>query len=193
LAVGFESGAQPVVLLTKADLSPDLDADMAAARSVAPAVDVVAVSLRTAVGLDDVAARLRPHLTGVLLGPSGSGKSSLVNRLLSEERLEIGALRNDGKGRHTTVHRELVILPGGGLVIDTPGLRSVGLWGSDAGLEAAFSDIEELAQACRFDDCSHGREPGCAVTGVVPADRVESWRRLQRELTDTQHGRRERS
>jgi ribosome biogenesis GTPase len=150
-------------------------------------VDVIALSSVTGAGIDALDRLLHPGRTAVLLGPSGVGKSTLVNRLLGANLLHTGDLRADGKGRHTTTHRELVRLPGGALLIDTPGMRELQLWDADAGLGAAFADIAALADECRFGDCRHATEPGCAVraaveAGRLPAERLEHWRKLEREL-----------
>jgi ribosome biogenesis GTPase len=186
LAVVWESGATPVVLLTKADLEAEPEAATLAVESVLVGVDVVPVSVLDGRGLDTVESHLRPGTTAVLLGSSGVGKSTLVNRLAGEELLRTNEVRaDDGKGRHTTSHRELVVLPGGGIVIDTPGLRELQLWEGD--LDEAFADVEDLAADCRFSDCSHTREPDCAVLaaideGELPLDRLRNYRKLQREL-----------
>ncbi len=185
LTLAWESGATPVVVLTKADLCTDLDAAVRAVLPHAPGVDVVCVAAATG-DVDGLA----PYVAGtlVLLGASGAGKSTVVNALLGEAAMNVGDVRDvDGKGRHTTTHRELLVLPGGGVIIDTPGLRGVALHGADEGLSLAFSDVEDLASACRFADCRHVSEPGCAVLSSVVAgdlgqDRVDSWRKLQREL-----------
>ncbi|MEU4212456.1 ribosome small subunit-dependent GTPase A [Streptomyces sp. NPDC026206] len=182
LALAWESGAQPVVLITKSDLA---SVDLAAVEAAAPGATVRAVSSMTGEGLDEV--RLRPGRTAVLLGKSGAGKSTLVNALAGADLMATQEIRaGDGRGRHTTVHRELLLLPGGGLIIDTPGLRSVGLYDAEEGLAQAFSEIEELAARCRFHDCAHEAEPGCAVVaaveeGELPGRRLASWRKLQRE------------
>lgn len=186
LALGWESGAQPAVVLTKADLvhdAPDVAADVTAA---APGVPVVVVSAVTGEGLDAVAALASPGTTVALLGQSGVGKSTLVNALLGTQRQEVAEVGVVGKGRHTTVRRELVALPTGGMLIDTPGLRGVGLVDVDQGLDQVFRDIDELADQCRFADCGHVSEPGCAVlsaveSGALPIRRLESWRKLVRE------------
>ncbi|OPG13247.1 ribosome small subunit-dependent GTPase A [Microbispora sp. GKU 823] len=188
VALAWESGARPVVLVTKADLFDqgldDLLADVAAA---APGVDVHPVCSLTGDGVDLVRAHLGPSGTAVVLGPSGAGKSTLVNALAGAEVMETQQVRAaDGRGRHTTVHRQLIPLPGGGLVIDTPGIRRVGLYEMSEGVDLVFSDIEELAGSCRFSDCRHREEPGCAVlaaveSGELPERRLESWNRLQRE------------
>ncbi|RCG30453.1 ribosome small subunit-dependent GTPase A [Sphaerisporangium album] len=188
LALAWESGAEPVVLITKADLVGEhlaglLD-DVAAA---APGVALHAVSSLTGEGVEVVRSHLDGSRTAVILGASGAGKSTLVNALAGEEVMETQRVRaGDGRGRHTTVHRELIPLAGGGLVIDTPGIRRVGLYEMSQGVDLVFSDIEELAEGCRFGDCSHESEPGCAVlaaleSGELPERRLASWRKLQRE------------
>lgn len=187
LALAWESGALPVVLLTKADLVDDVDSAFRGVRTIAPGVDVAAVSALTGVGVDALARWLQPGRTAVLLGSSGVGKSTLTNLLLGEDALRTGAVREDGKGRHTTTHRQLVRLRNGALLIDTPGMRELQLWSADAGLESAFADVEALAARCRFGDCAHQSEPGCAVravaeSGLLDPARLESWRRLRREL-----------
>jgi ribosome biogenesis GTPase / thiamine phosphate phosphatase len=191
LALAWESGAQPVVVLGRADLCPDWGTDvateLAALAAVAPGVGVLALSCFTGEGVDEISAMLTPGRTAVLLGSSGVGKSTLVNRLAGRDLLATGEIRDDGKGRHTTTTRQLVALAGGGLVIDTPGLRELGLWSNGAGTAAAFDDVEALAAECRFDDCGHRSEPGCAVLealedGRLPAERFAAWDKLQREL-----------
>jgi ribosome biogenesis GTPase len=184
-AMAWDSGAHPVVLLTKDDIAePGLVERL---RARLPGVDVLATSTVTGAGLDQVAARLRPVRTGVLLGPSGAGKSSLANALLGAQWLAVGDVRDgDRRGRHTTTVRQLLALPGGGVLIDTPGLRSLALAGEE-GMAAAFADIEELAGECRFSDCRHEREPGCAIIAAVEAgrfdpDRLANYRKLRREL-----------
>jgi ribosome biogenesis GTPase len=187
LTLAWESGAAPVVVLTKADLHPDPELAVRELEPHAPGVPVVTV--RAAEG--DVAALApyaAPGTTLVLLGASGVGKSTVVNALAGGAVMATGDVRDvDGKGRHTTTHRELVVLASGAVVIDTPGLRGVALAGSEDGLAKAFSDVEELAAACRFADCAHAGEPGCAVqasidAGDLAAARMDSWRKLQREL-----------
>ncbi|MBH5337566.1 ribosome small subunit-dependent GTPase A [Streptomyces pactum] len=189
LALAWESGAQPLVALTKADLVEDpvtlahLVADTEAA---APGVQVLPVSAETGEGVDVLAAALAGG-TAVLLGQSGAGKSTLANALLGEEVQTVRAARDvDGKGRHTTTTRNLLRLPAGGVLIDTPGLRGVGLWDAGSGLAQAFAEIEELARNCRFHDCAHHSEPGCAVLaaiedGSLPERRLDSYRKLARE------------
>ncbi|MEV5482743.1 MULTISPECIES: ribosome small subunit-dependent GTPase A [Streptomyces] len=183
------SGAQPVVVLTKADLAgaPEGLAHLVAdVESAAPGVPVLAVSSATGDGLDVLRAVLAGG-TSVLLGRSGAGKSTLVNVLVGEEVQLVQAIRDrDGKGRHTTTTRDLRPLPGGGVLIDTPGLRGVGMWDAHTGLARTFSDVEELAEECRFHDCAHRGEPGCAVqqavdSGELTVRRLESYRKLQRE------------
>ena len=187
LALAWESGATPVVVLTKVDLSDDRDRAVAAMRASAPGVDVVALSALTGEGVSALDGYLHAGRTAVLLGSSGVGKSTLVNRLLGQERLRTNAVREDGKGRHTTTHRELVRLASGALLIDTPGMRELQLWDADAGLDTAFLDVESVARGCRFRDCRHQAEPGCAVrvaiaAGRLDGERVNHWHKLQREL-----------
>jgi len=189
LAVAWESGARPVIVLTKADLARDpveIAIAEVAVGEVAAGVQVMTVSARTGVGLDAVAALVRSGTVAVV-GSSGVGKSTLINALLGEERLATLEIReDDARGRHATTRRQLVALPGGGALIDAPGLRELGLWGDDGGLASAFADVEELAAGCRFSDCSHEREPGCAVAvavsaGTLPAARLAGWLKLRRE------------
>jgi len=188
LTLGWESGAQPVVLLTKADLCDEVEDRVWEVEAIAIGVPVHAVSAPTGEGIDTVRSYLPPGRTAVLLGSSGVGKSTLVNALVGENLLATREVReSDGRGRHTTTHRQLVPLPNGGLVLDTPGIRELQLWSADEGLETAFPDIESLTSECRFTDCAHSREPGCAVraalaAGELDVERFESWRKLQREL-----------
>ena len=191
LALAWESGGHPVVVLGRADLCPewgtDVASELAGLAAVAPGVQVLALSCYTGEGVDEIAAMVAPGRTAVLLGSSGVGKSTLVNRLAGRDLLATGEIRDDGKGRHTTTTRQLVVLAQGGLIIDTPGLRELGLWTNTAGTAAAFDDVEALAAECRFDDCRHRTEPGCAVLealegGRLPADRFAAWVKLQREL-----------
>ncbi|GGP90841.1 ribosome small subunit-dependent GTPase A [Streptosporangium pseudovulgare] len=185
LALAWDSGARPLIVLTKADLAPDPAAAHAEAGALAPGVDVLLTSVATGQNIDVLTALLSG--TTVLLGSSGAGKSSLGNALLGDELLSTGAVRaQDGKGRHTTVRRELVPLPGGGVLIDTPGLRGVGLHDATGSLEQVFAEIEDLARGCRFGDCAHHTEPGCAVRAAIEAGelterRLNSYRKLQRE------------
>ncbi|WP_030454304.1 ribosome small subunit-dependent GTPase A [Herbidospora cretacea] len=187
-ALAWESGGTPVVVITKADLfDQGLDDLLNDVRAAAPGVDVHAVSSFTGDGVDVVRSYLMGSRTAVILGASGAGKSSLVNALAGGEVMETQQVRaGDGRGRHTTVHRELIPLPGGGIVIDTPGIRRVGLYDMSDGVDRVFSEIEDLAEQCRFGDCTHESEPGCAVlaaleSGELPERRLESWRKLQRE------------
>lgn len=176
LALAWDSGATPVIALTKADLD-DRAAEVALTVEASCGVDAHAVSVRTAQGLAAIAALARPGRTLVLVGESGAGKSSLVNALVGEEALATGAVRaGDAKGRHTTTARHLVPLPGGGALIDTPGVRELGLWGSEEGVAAAFADITSLAEGCRFADCRHRGEPGCAVVRAVEEGRLDAGR-----------------
>ncbi len=185
VTTAWDSGAVPVIVLTKADLCDDVGDALLQVETVAIGVPVVPVSNVTGVGVDDVEERLQPGQTAVLLGSSGVGKSTLLNRLAGNELMRTGAVAADGTGRHTTTHRELVRLPTGALMIDTPGLRELQFWEGDVG--AAFEDIEALALECRFRDCAHESEPGCAVHaaidgGTLALERLRSWRKLQREL-----------
>jgi ribosome biogenesis GTPase len=186
LALAWESGATPLVVLTKADLVPDADQVRADVALAAPGVDVMVVSAQTGAGMADLAQHAVGGRTLALLGPSGSGKSTLVNALSGATVMATRALRADGKGRHTTAHRELVVLPGGGLVVDTPGLRSVGLTDVSESLDLVFAEVEALAEQCRFADCRHDTEPGCAVraaldSGELPERRWASYLKLQKE------------
>jgi ribosome biogenesis GTPase / thiamine phosphate phosphatase len=188
LAVAWTGGAVPVIVLNKADVTSDLLGQRIAAASVAPGVEVHAVSALTGDGLDVLAAEhLLRGRTAVVLGSSGVGKSTLVNALLGTQRQRTGAVReDDSRGRHTTTHRELVRIPGGALLIDTPGIRSLGVAGAADGLDATFSDLAEIATGCRFRDCRHDGEPGCAVAaaladGTLDPRRLESHRKLERE------------
>ncbi|MCX4457786.1 ribosome small subunit-dependent GTPase A [Streptomyces sp. NBC_01340] len=187
--LSWESGAQPLVVLTKADLVPDaatLGHLVQDVERAAPGVSVLPVSSSAGEGLDVLAAVLSGG-TSVLLGQSGAGKSTLANVLVGEDVMDVRAARDvDGKGRHTTTTRNLLVLPGGGVLIDTPGLRGVGLWDAETGVGQVFSEIEELAADCRFHDCAHVAEPGCAVlaavdSGALPERRLDSYRKLLRE------------
>ena len=187
LILARESGAQPVVLLTKSDLASDPEGARAAVEAVAADVPVHVLSSLTGEGLDAVRDDLRPGVTAALLGSSGVGKSTLVNTLAGNELLETQELRSDGQGRHTTVRRELVQLPGGALVIDAPGMRELQLWVADEALEETFDDVTSLFEHCRFSDCSHEREPGCAVRaaladGTLAQERWDSYLKLEAEL-----------
>jgi ribosome biogenesis GTPase len=182
LVLAFESGAQPVIVLTKADIGKDVERAVATSRAVAPDVRVLVVSASTGQGLDDVGALAERGRTVAFLGASGVGKSTLVNALVGRDAQRVGHVRADQKGRHTTTSSELLTLPGGGLLMDTPGLRSLGLWSDGEGLDRAFPDIAERALSCRFPNCRHQSEPGCAVRDAVDPDRLEAYRRLRAEL-----------
>lgn len=187
LALVHDGGVEPVVLLMKADACADIEAERARVRSAVPDVDIIAVSARTGEGVDEVARRIAPGQLGTLLGSSGVGKSTLVNRLVGEARQKVGDLRDDGKGRHTTTRREIVLLPGGGMLLDMPGMRELGLIDAEQGLGEAFPEVTALTLQCRFRDCQHAQEPGCAVraalaTGALDAPRFESWQKLRDEL-----------
>ncbi|MEV1287513.1 ribosome small subunit-dependent GTPase A [Micromonospora sp. NPDC049679] len=188
LALVWESGAQPLVVLTKSDLATDPAAIAAQVADIAPGAEVVPVSAERGDGLAALRPRIAAGRTLALLGPSGAGKSTLVNALAGATVMTTQAIRRvDGKGGHTTTYRALIPIPGGGAVLDTPGIRAVGLLDVAAGLDNAFAEIAELVAACRFSDCGHGAEPGCAVRGAVESGeltgrRWESWQKLQREV-----------
>lgn len=192
LAASWQSGARPVVVLTKSDLSDDPIRDVAEIFAAAANCIVLAVSARHGVGVDAVSAQLGLGETGVLIGSSGVGKSTLVNALLGADRMATQAVRNGGdQGRHTTSHRQLVLLPSGGLILDTPGFREVGLVDADEGVSVVFDDIEQLIQACRFRDCRHDHEPGCAVgaalqSGALDHSRWGNFQKLATELAATE-------
>lgn len=195
LATAYESGAAPVILLTKADACDDPDPLIASVEAVAFGVPVLAVSVRTGEGLEALSALLAPGKTAVLLGSSGVGKSTLVNALAGVEKMATREIReDDARGRHTTTHRELILLPSGALLLDTPGMRELALWDAEAGLAAAFAEstaeIERLAEGCRFRDCAHDREPGCAVQAAVANGTLdpERWRSFQKLRREVAHG-----
>jgi ribosome biogenesis GTPase len=187
LTAAWDSGATPVIVVNKSDLAADPVAELAAVEGVAVGVPVHAVSAVTLEGLDVLEALLEPGRTVVLLGSSGVGKSTLINHFAGREVLATAETSAEGRGRHTTSHRELVPLASGALLLDTPGMREFQLWADEAVLDTTFGEISELAAGCQFNDCSHEHEPGCAVQagladGTIDEDRFESYRKLQREL-----------
>lgn len=188
LTVTRESGAEPVIVLNKLDACDDPRPYLEEARRVAGDAAVLALSAKTGLALEALAQWLKPGRTVGIVGTSGVGKSTLVNRLLGREALKTAETRaGDERGRHTTTHRELFVLPGGGVLLDTPGMREMAFWDAEKGVAEAFGEIDALAPSCRFGDCGHEAEPGCAVKAAVekgdlPASRLESWRKLKREL-----------
>jgi ribosome biogenesis GTPase / thiamine phosphate phosphatase len=187
LTIAREASAEPVIVLTKLDLYPDVLDLVSELRALAPHVAVHPVSNETGAGFAGLDCYLEPGRTICLLGSSGVGKSTLANRLLGYNHLRTGQERRNGAGRHTTTHRELVSLPGGGLLIDNPGMREVGLWAAEDGVGETFDDVASLAGGCRFDDCRHDSEPGCAVQAAVQhgelrQERLTSFRKLASEL-----------
>jgi ribosome biogenesis GTPase len=187
LSVAWDSGAVPVVVLTKADLSANPDMARSAVESVALGADVLVMNALAGDGIQSILLYISDHRTAVLVGPSGAGKSTLINSLLGEQRQATREIRlSDGRGMHTTVARELIQMPGGGVLIDTPGLRALGLTGSEEGITSVFPEIERASQSCRFRDCTHNDEPGCAVrlaveSGTLPAERLSSYHKLMGE------------
>ena len=188
LTIAWQSGAVPVVLLTKADVAGSVDALRADIEAVSAGTPVIVTSSVTGEGIEAIESHLQPARTGVLLGPSGVGKSTLINTILGSELLRTREIhQKSGEGRHMTSHRQLVQLPGGGMIIDTPGLREAQLWQGEEGIEFLFEDIEGLALGCKFSDCAHDTEPGCAIKaaladGTLDPGRLQSYRKLLREL-----------
>lgn len=189
MTAAWQSGATPVVILTKADEHEDPVSLMATVAAHAPGIDVLVISAWDTTGLDELSSRMEPGRTWMFFGPSGVGKSTLVNSLAGEEVMATHEVREDGRGRHTTTSRHLLVLPSGALVIDTPGMREFGLVGEDEdALSSTFADVDEvLADGCRFTDCAHGEEPGCALRealelGQLDPERVEAWQKLRREV-----------
>lgn len=189
LALVWSAGASPVIILNKIDLCPDVPARKQDVEQIALGVPVVSISATEKMGLEALDEYLIKGRTAVFLGLSGVGKSSIINALLGFKRLKVGEVRDtDFRGRHTTTRRELFMLPGGGMVIDTPGMREIQVWGDEADISSAFQDIEQLALECRFRDCSHQAEPGCAVNqaitdGALDSHRLNNYRKLQRETS----------
>lgn len=186
LSIAWESGAVPVVVLTKSDLCEELEQKRLAVEAAAIGVDILETSAFEKNGIDKIQKYLQEGNTVAFIGSSGVGKSTLINCLLGDERLAVGGLRDDDKGRHTTTHRELLFLPDGAVVIDTPGMREIGMWDSEEGIDRTFADIEELAHHCRFRDCTHTSEPGCEVRkaleyGSLSKERFMSYKKLKTE------------
>jgi ribosome biogenesis GTPase len=188
LTLAWSSGATPVIILNKLDLCKDIDVYIQSVESIAPGISIHSVSAKQRIGLAALRNYLTKGNTAAFLGSSGVGKSALINALLGVEKQETGEVREDDRmGRHTTTKRELIILPDGGIVIDTPGMREIQMWAGEEDLQGAFRDIEMLAKQCRFSDCSHGTESGCAVRAAIdqgeldPA-RLDSYQKLQNEL-----------
>ena len=186
LAIAWESGANPVIVLTKADLCPEPSQMLRDIAHIAMGADVLLTCAMAEDGYQQLLPYIAPGKTVAFVGSSGVGKSTLINRLLGEDRLATGGLRNDDRGHHTTTHRAMLFLPGGAMVIDTPGMRELGMWDSTSGVEQAFQDIEALAAACRFPRCTHTSEPGCAILaaledGTLTPKRWQSYLRLMKE------------
>jgi ribosome biogenesis GTPase / thiamine phosphate phosphatase len=190
LTLAWSGGTDPVIVLTKSDLAgdpEDIVYELGRVETIALGVPVLLTSSETGAGVEDLRDVLAGSRTGVLLGSSGAGKSSLVNALIGDTAQQVDEVRSDGKGRHTTSRRELIALPGGGVIVDTPGLRGLKLWNHGEESTSTFADVDELASGCKFNDCRHDSEPGCAVRagiadGTIGKQRLDDWRKLQREL-----------
>ena len=187
LTMAWQSGALPVIVVTKSDVADSADDLRSEIEAIAMGTPIIVTSAVTGEGVESLAGQLRPARTGVLLGPSGVGKSTLINRMAGADVMKTRTVHRSGEGRHMTSHRELIQLPAGGMIIDTPGLREAQLWTGDEGIENLFEDVERVALDCRFNDCEHRSEPGCAIKsaierGELDAARLESYRKLQREL-----------
>jgi ribosome biogenesis GTPase len=186
ISIAWDSGAMPVVVLTKSDLCDDLENRLSEVSSIAFGIDILVTTSTEENGYKELLPFISEKKTIAFIGSSGVGKSTLINRLLGKEHLKTNELRNDDKGRHTTTRRELFLLPSGGMVIDTPGMREFGMWDNDTGIEKTFADIEELAAQCKFRNCTHTNEPGCAIqkaltTGELQTDRWQSYQKLKAE------------
>lgn len=186
LSIAWESGATPVIVLTKSDLCKDLDSKLIEVYEIANSVEVSVTSSLEKLGYEYILKFIEEGKTVAFIGSSGVGKSTLINRLLGEERLETNGLRNDDKGRHTTTHRELLLLPNGGIVIDTPGMREFGMWENSESIDKVFEDIEALTYECKFSNCTHNNEPGCAIqralnSGELSLERWNSYKKLKLE------------
>lgn len=188
LVAAWDSGAKPIIVLTKADLCDDIPGMLREVEQVAFGVDIFVTSARSGEGIAAIQLLFTEGVTGALLGSSGAGKSTLMNALSGEEVMKVSGIReDDAKGRHTTTHRELIVLPSGGCLIDTPGMRELQLWDQSESLSSSFRDIEEFASACRYRDCTHQKEPHCAVQqaiidGDLEHSRLQSYFKLQKEL-----------
>jgi ribosome biogenesis GTPase len=200
LALAWDCGVEPVLILNKADLQAEIDAELRRVELIAPGVPTHVVSAVTGIGLGELESYFSNHRTVALLGSSGVGKSSLINRLLGCDSQQVQDIRDNGKGMHTTTRRELMLRLGGGVVVDTPGMRELHLWEGAGGVDTTFADVEELAARCRFRDCTHRSEPGCAVLDAVdkdelPAERLASYHKLVREIRhlDSKHDERARA
>ncbi len=187
LAIGWDSGAVPVIVLTKTDLTDDLEQRRAEIEKIAPGVEILFTSALEKGSSRQLMSYVTQGKTAAFIGSSGVGKSTLINRLIGKEYLVTNEIRNDDKGRHTTTHRELILIPGGGAVIDTPGMRELGMWEPGNGVEYAFSEIDALAAQCKFKNCTHTNEAGCAVrealdNGELTEERFRSYRKLKAEM-----------